>query len=62
MKRTCPTCKKEVERVYPRSITIGKRIIYFHDDCYIGFLNRIEELWKVLTGPQEDFDRFLGEE
>lgn len=59
----CPICKKplaETEIGVIFFVLIDKPRLY-HYICYRILYKRLQNLWDVLTGPQEEFDRWLEE-
>ena len=59
---TCPICKHAVSQDYSPTSLIGNTLYYYHDGCYDVYVERLQNLWQKLTGPQEEFDRWLKED
>jgi hypothetical protein len=57
----CPICKEAVHHLAPFIVleTMGKRRVYHTEPCFRLLAKRIDSLWGLLTGPQEDFDAWL---
>jgi hypothetical protein len=59
----CPICKEPVWHLDHFTVMeqFGKRRVYHTDPCFGILAKRINSLWGLLTGPQEDFDAWLEE-
>lgn len=59
----CRMCDKPItSQQIPRNSPLIPGRIY-HQGCYLVILGRLDAFYDVLTGPYEDFERWLyGEE
>lgn len=59
----CPICKHVVRHLEPfATLTALGRTRVYHEECYWILLERLDSLWKILTGPKENFLAWLAEE
>jgi hypothetical protein len=58
-KEACAFCKQEVNPDTAIPLTVfGQRRAY-HPECYEELQRRVTVFWSIMTGPEDDFEKWL---